>query len=60
MTIRYWRATKDRQLRELSLREAFDSQFLGLTDSTGTLNLVRGFRSLTEPPRGGGCELQKY
>lgn len=54
MTIRYWRATKDRQLRELSLREAFDSQFLGLTDSTGTLNLVRGFRSLTEPPRGGG------
>lgn len=27
MTIRHWRAAKDRQLRELSLREAFDSQF---------------------------------
>lgn len=59
MTIRYWRAAKDRQLRELSLREAFDSQF-PRPDSVGTLNLVRDFRSLTEPPRGGGCELQKY
>lgn len=42
MTIRLRRATKDRQLRELSLREAFDSQFPRPDGFSRALELGKG------------------